>query len=546
MKTFNRFFIMSAFLGIMFTSASYTQDVTWQKTLGGTDYERVESIQQTTDGGYIFVGYTDSNNGDVSGNHPDTYSGGNSWDVWVVKLDSLGNIQWQKSLGGSGYDEGASIIQTADGGYIFAGTTTSDDGDVSGYHGGEDVWIVKLSTTGDLVWQKCYGGSSEDGVYSIRQTTDGGYIFAGLTTSDDGDLLGQGFHGLEDMWVVKLDSLGNIQWQKSLGGSTGYGPLGSMARSVQQTIDGGYIVAGTTYANDGDVSGNHGGGDVWIVRLSATGAVVWSKCYGGTAQDVATWIRQTSDGGYIITGGTHSNDGDVTGGIYHGACDVWVIKLDSSADIVWNKVIGGSNDDNSYSVEQTTDGGYIVMADTSSIDGDITGLNDHGGGDALVIKLSATGDVVWKKCYGGSLEDYGYSMVQTSDSGYVFGGVSASVDGDLQGQGNHGVEDAWIVKLADVTSSIEPLTVASYRKILVYPNPTHGFVTIKGLDNMVDITIKITNYVGQLIYENSLEFNNPSLDFSGYRNGLYTIIVSGKDKKTGKKIISKPEKIIKN
>ena len=213
-------------------------EVPWRKQ------DESHSIQQTADGGYVVAGYANSNDGDVSGNHGD-------FDYWIVKLDQSGNLVWQKCLGGSNKEEAWSIRQTADGGYVVAGRTYSNDGDVRGNHGDGDYWVVKLDASGNLVWQKCLGGSNNDEARSIQQTADGGYVVAGHTNSNDGDVRGN--HGDDDYWVVKLDASGNLVWQKCLGGSKD-----EYAQSVQQTADGGYVVAGYTYSNDGDVSGNHG------------------------------------------------------------------------------------------------------------------------------------------------------------------------------------------------------------------------------------------------------------------------------------------------
>ena len=230
--------------------------ITWQKCLGGSDVEKGNSIQKTSDGGYILVGETSSDNGDVSGNHGST-------DVWLVKLTSLGAIEWQKCLGGSLIELCSSIQQTSDGGYILTGDTQSNNGDVSGNLGNYDAWVVKLTSEGVIEWQKCFGGSLDDAGRSIQQTTDGGYILNGHTGSNFGDV--SGIHEDYDAWVVKLTSLGVIQWQKCLGGnSTDYG------RNIQQTSDGGYILTGRTLSNDGDVSGNHGNYEAWVVKLSST------------------------------------------------------------------------------------------------------------------------------------------------------------------------------------------------------------------------------------------------------------------------------------
>jgi PKD repeat protein len=302
--------------------------IQWQKSIGGTDSDFANDIEQTSDGGYIITGYTYSNNGDISGIHYYGYS-----DCLVLKLDSVGNIIWQKCLGGTSNDEGWSIKQTTDDGYIVAGVSNSIDGDITNHHGtigNKDCWIARLNATGDIIWQKSLGGTSDDKAYSIKQTSDGGYIFCGYTLSFDGDVLGH--HGSisnEDYWVVKMDSLGNYQWQKCLGG-TG---ANEVAISIKQTTDNDYIIAGNTPCNDDDVTNNHGGQDYWVIKLSESGVLEWQKTLGGLGADYATFIDYNSSNEFIIAGRTNSpNSGDVSGRHFDmfntGNYDFWVVKLE--------------------------------------------------------------------------------------------------------------------------------------------------------------------------------------------------------------------------
>ena len=298
-------------------SLSAQVEIEWQRCLGGTGNDGANSIQQTTNVGYIVAGNSHSNDGDISGNH----GGG---DIWVIKIDHQGNIQWQKCLGGTG-DEGGSIQQTNDGGYIAAGTTNSNDGDVSGNKGGNDGWLVKLDSTGNITWQKCLGGSGGEQSHTIAKTNDGGCIVSGWSGSDDGDVGGN--YGTNDVWVVnwdywvmKLDSSGNITWKKCLGG-TGQ----DQGYCVAKTSDGGCLVGGYCLSNNGQVSGNNGGGDIWLAKLDSSGSLSWQKCLGGTNAENVASIQQTSDGGYVLAGYAFSNNGDVSGN--HGGQDYWVVKL---------------------------------------------------------------------------------------------------------------------------------------------------------------------------------------------------------------------------
>jgi hypothetical protein len=283
--------------------------IEWRKSLGGTKNDEATAVQLTSDGGYIVAGISYSFNNDAT----------NNYDYWIVKLTSSGIVEWQKNFGGSKHEFARAIRQTEDGGYIVAGRTDSNDRDVTGNHGDFDCWIIKLTADGDLMWQKTLGGGNGDEARDVQRTSDGGYIVVGATNSIDGDVTNT--HGLhDDFWIVKLNNNGDIEWQKTLGG------FGSDAAfSIQNTSDNGYIVAGHAISNDGNVTGNHGHFDYWVVKLNNNGDLEWQKCLGGSNRDDAHTIQQTKDGGYIVCGYSSSNNGDVTGN--YGKTDYWIAKL---------------------------------------------------------------------------------------------------------------------------------------------------------------------------------------------------------------------------
>ena len=417
-------------------------------------------------------------------------------------------IEWQKCLGGSNDDWAYSIQQTSDSGFIVAGYTESSNGDVSGNHGAYDYWVVKLNSSGDILWQICLGGTNVDVAYSIQQTSDEGFIVAGYTCSNEGDVSGN--HGNSDYWVVKLNSSGTIEWQKCLGGTDG-----DYANSIQQTSDGGFIVAGQTYSNDGDVSGNHGGSDAWVVKLNSSGNIEWQKCLGGTSEDIAYSIQQTSDGGFIVAGETLSNDGDVSGN--HGGRDAWVVKLNSSGDIIWKKCLGGTDHDFAYSIQQTSDGGFIVAGYTNSNDGDVSG--NHGSKDYWVVKLNSSGTIEWQKCLGGTGWDWENSIQQTSDGGFIVAGYTNSNDGDVSG--NHGSKDYWVVKLTNEPDRINE--IENYNLFSIYPNPftEHAIITFDNPTNekyrllIIDVTGKVVMEINE-IYGNTVEIDGSNLSAGVY------------------------------
>ncbi|MCD2421815.1 hypothetical protein LQ567_03520 [Niabella pedocola] len=333
--------------------------VQWQKSLGGSGDDRAYCIKSCSDGGYIVAGSSGSAgavNGDVTGNH-------GSLDYWVVKLKNDGTIDWQKSLGGSGADIASAVAPSNDGGYIVAGYSNSTDGDVTGNQGGNDYWVVKLDAAGNIAWQKSMGGSKTDRAQSVLVVSDG-YIVAGYSQSTDGDVgVTQGSY---DGWVVKLDNSGNVLWKQKMGG-----PGWDDIYSIQATADGGFIVAGSSESKTGDFAGNHGSADYWIVKLDTNGNVVWQKLLGGTGAEYATFIQCTDDGGYIVSGYTNSaNSGDV--GANHGGIDCWIIKLDGMGIVQWQKMLGGPGNDNANCVQPAADGGYIIGGYSAATGGDVT------------------------------------------------------------------------------------------------------------------------------------------------------------------------------
>lgn len=406
--------------------------IEWQKSYGGTKLETASCIIQTNDSGYIMTGATLSNNGDVSGNHGTDYG-----DVWVVKIDSIGKIQWQKCLGGSGEEYVYSIKQTKDGGYILAGGSMySYNGDVSGNHGEMDAWIIKLNASGNIEWQKSFGGSYGDAATCIRQTAEGGYIFAGSTTSNNGDV--SGLHSnASDFWIVKITDTGIIEWQKCLGGSDA-----ENANAIEITNDGGYIITGPTSSNDGDVTSNHGSRDYWVVKVNATGVIQWQKCLGGSGEEISYSVKQCFDGGFIVAGQTYqSADGDVSGN--NGNSDYWIVKLYGNGNLQWQKCFGGTDFEEAHTIATTFDGGYIVGGSSLSKNGNAT--SNNGLFDYWLIQLNNTGNLVWQKSIGGSNFDEAFSIQQTKDTGYIVVGSSSSNDKDVTG--NHGQADFWVVKL---------------------------------------------------------------------------------------------------
>jgi len=324
--------------GVYVVKLDANGNLQWTKTIGGKIWEEGKSLIQTSDGGYAIAGYTES-------------FGAGKMDVYVIKLDASGNLQWTKTIGGKIWEEGKSLIQTSDGGYAIAGYTYSFDTE------DWDVYVVKLDAHGNLQWTKTIGGKSDDNGHSLIQTSDGGYAIAGETESFGA--------GGKDVYVVKLDAHGNLQWTKTIGG-----PKDDRGTSLIRTSDGGYAIAGYTS------SFGAGEWDVYVVKLDAHGNLQWTKTIGGPGYEIGFSLIQTSDGGYAIAGKTNSFGA--------GDYDVYVVKLDAHGNLQWTKTIGGENEDLGLSLIQTSDGGYAIAGKTESF-----GI---GGDDVYVVKLDKNGN----------------------------------------------------------------------------------------------------------------------------------------------------------
>jgi hypothetical protein len=416
---------------------------------GGSGSEVNQSMTvPTPDGGYIMLGYTTTSG--INGNFTDVSRG--SSDAWVVKMDAIGKITWQKRFGGSANETEGSIANTSDGGYIMAITTASTaSGDITGTnHGNFDVWIVKLTNTGDISWQQMYGGNRNEIVTAIHQTADGGYIFLATSASSaTGNVTGTNHGALPttDLWIVKLNATGGIAWQQLYGGTNN-----ETASDIKQTAEGGYIVLSNTLSTTGgNITGvNKGGLDTWVLKLNATGGITWQQLLGGTQSDGLYGIVQTTDGGYIMAGNTYSSaSGNVTG-TNHGDFDLWIVKLNATGGITWQQLYGGSALEtcNGNIIQQTPEGGYIIVGTTqSSASGNVTGTK-LGFSDFWVLKLTATGTITWQKLYGGADGSENAWSIAVAPGGYIVSGsTSASATGSVFDSTNGGVGDFWVFKI---------------------------------------------------------------------------------------------------
>jgi hypothetical protein len=458
MKKFLLLFLILNFQFSIFNSLSAQNPLAkmWDFRFGGYGMDDLTSFQETKDGGYILGGVSFSG---ANGNKSQSTWGQD--DYWIVKLDSVGNKQWDKDFGGTGEEYLSSVWQTNDGGYILGGKSRSG---ISGNKtqacwGDWDYWIVKIDSNGNVQWDKTFGGFGVDNITSLQETKDKGYILNGYSNSGIGGDKTQANWGIWDYWIVKTDSLGNKQWDKDFGGTDA-----DVSNSIIQTSDGGYILGGISSSNiSGDKTQNTwGSSDFWIVKIDSAGSVEWDKDFGGTSADDLNSIQQTIDGGFILGGVSMSGIGGNKTQPTWGVWDYWIVKTDSLGINQWDNDFGGSDmEDFVGNIIQTLDRGYLICGlSESQISGDKS-ENNLGQGQAWIVKTDSNGIFKWDKTIFTipEIKVFPYAL-QTKGGCYTVAAGSRAGIGGYKTQANWDITnssyDFWIVKFCDSTI-VQPL-----------------------------------------------------------------------------------------
>jgi len=472
------------YMGIQAQSPS----IEWQKCIGGSDDDYATSIIQTSDGGYITVGNAKSSDFDFEGN-PYLSS------IWVVKLSNDGEIEWKKLLGGGFMSK---IIQNTKGNYIISATTLTY------------AWIAEIDNMGNLIWQKSYGGSNLNDLNSIIQTPEGGYLFVGQTASMDGDLENINIPPYKMGWIVKIDSIGTIEWQKMVGGT-----IYEKLNNVTLTSDNGYIIAGMATSNGGDVQGNNWFECAWILKLNSNTIIEWQKCIGSDTYNQAKDIKQCSDGGYIVACDKNHDYADNRDG--------FIVKLSATGTIEWQTEVGGNSDDFLTSIIETSDGGIIVGGTTESWSGDVP-LPSYGFQDCWIVKLSNSGNIQWQRRFGGNDFDYLRSIEQTNDNGFIFAGGAKSRSNDVIGLHSTGLytfyTDMWIVKLSP---NVYAKQFNVEDNINIYPNPATNILNIEVNANLLNEPLNICTIHGQIVYSEIIDSELFQIKVNQLSKGIYFI-----------------------
>jgi len=508
---------------VLVCSSSLLAQSPFQKTYGSINGNEANAVITTSAGGYGIAGWYD-------------VEGLFTAEFYLIITNSVGDTLWTRTYGeksdttgnfinGSG-NEGYNLLQTADNGFLFVGERHQFAG------GQSDAYAVRVDSLGELLWAKTYGGSDNDYALAAEQTADGGFVFGGFTESYGA--------GIRDMYLFKTDHMGEILWTRTYGG----GSIDA-AFDMQQTSDGGFILAGYTFSFSGS-------SDIYVIRTDSEGAVLWQKTYGGELNDIGNAIIQTQDDGFIICGETESFD--------VGNVDVYLLKINGDGDVDWAKTYGGSDFESGKSIVESTEGGYMVAGYTRSF--------GSGGEDFYLIKTDESGDLVWANTYGGAQDDAARSIKQTTDQGYIVAGYTKSFgigfsdiyliktnslgdSGCNQDDTNTEVTD--VVTTVNTVNSIvqdgggtlEPNTRVGYTntglsnpcdiidntkeiahepRFRLFPNPTRQYLTLEpiGSDGYATKQIFIYDILGQELLSDSKNDNN-RIDISSLPNGVFTL-----------------------
>lgn len=526
-----------------FIAFSQAPVIEWQKRIGGVDLDIARNMIPTNDNGFFIGGYSKSN---TSYEKTENCRGGG--DYWVLKTDSLGNIEWDKTIGGSQIngdisnenDILKSVLQTPDGGFIISGDSNSEiSSEKTDYcRGNYDYWILKLGNNGYIEWQKTFGGNLAENIATVISTTDGGILIAGSSLSGvSGDKTEECIGG-SDIWLIKLNEDGNILWQKTIGGSES-----DSVNSLVENIDGSIVLAASSSS---PISGNktensRGLSDIWLIKLDQFGAILNQKTIGGSGRDIALKIINSPNGSYIISCESDSPiSGEKTNNC-KGGSDEWILKIDNSFSIIWQHTYGGNNDDLLNGLIRCNDGGYLISGSSRS------GISEDkttpllGYTDAWMLKLDNNGFIEWQKSIGGTSpgiyngQDWLSSIAQLISGSYVlFGGTDSNISGNIT-EFPRGLTDYWLVKLY-----AENLSTNQNQQLdnIWIKNPIKNSLEINTNYAIQNASIKVKDMLGKELFSTSNVSINGSLEIPvSLFNGVYLVTISNNGNSVTKKIV---------
>ncbi|WP_445453144.1 T9SS type A sorting domain-containing protein [Flavobacterium sp. 25HG05S-40] len=546
-------FLCCVSLFICNCNASFSQDILWEKSYGGKHADYLFDIIPTPDNGFILAGSslskktgskTEDNRGDL--------------DYWVWKMDEKGELDWQKTFGGSGQDILRKITLTNDGGFLLAGSSDSEEGldKKDKCRGDSDFWIIKLNAKGGEEWQKTIGGIGLDDLNCIEKTDDGGFIIGGSSSSNMSGEKTQNSYGNLDYWVLKIDSKGQIVWQQTFGGK-----YSDELRSISITPDEGLIIGGSSNSPEtgNKTQKNIGESDYWVIKLDKDGIQQWQKNIGGTGDDQLYIVHTSIDGNYILGGNSSSERGEDKRSSNKSGTDFWVLKLDKETrEILWQETYNFSKTDVLTSLVENNDktiliGGYaqgeivenkkpIKQSKKTLVKKEINQEDPKvkkGTDDFIALKITEKGEELWRKNVGSDGQDILRKVIESRDGGYLMAGTSKTilnVDGGVKATGDKstgfGNNDFWVVKLKDKKKpKVEKkLLEAVPNPATDYTNVIVGYQYSRGIAILVDIA-------GHILQQFDIKESTIPIDLNGLPEGIYIVNIKTDIQENSVKII---------
>jgi uncharacterized repeat protein (TIGR01451 family) len=524
-----KYFLITTIICLNYSFLFSQVAVKWTKNFGGTGDDQVGIVTNYYDApDHSIIKTNDGGYASVgysTSSDIDVASNNGAEDILLIKTDQDGNKLWSKSYGGSSQDLVTSIVQTSDGGFAITGMTSSSDNIFSGNKGGMDVYIIRTDSIGNIIWTKLYGGTNDESSYSILEASNGDLVVGGFTASNDSDITTV-THGGTDYWFLRVSSNGTVINSATYGGS-----FDEWLNSMCKSPDGGFLLCGWTTSSDFDVTSFFGGRDYWVVKIDSNGVKQWEHSYGASGNDWAASVISINNG-YVITGA--SNSGIVTGSSY-GGTDIYTVAIDTIGNVIWQNQFGGSGNDESYEVIHTMDNGYALIGASISDDGQIVG--NFGIFDFMICKLDSGGNTLWTKSLGGSALDWPVSAVEANNGDIIAFGSTASNDYYIHT--NYGGWDLWMTCLTNNFNVVSGRYYTDLNSNNLYdagdvPNVSklitdtisHQYAFTDTSGNYLLYLVDTGNY---FVNANSLLYhiNSPS-DYSGYF-GTLNNVDTGKD-----------------
>ena len=474
-------------------------NIDWQSCFGGSEWDYANDIL-AVDGGYLIAGVSASSDGDISFSH-------GVGDGWLIKVSNTGELLWEKTFGGSSSENFYRIFPASQNTYFIIASSSSSDGDISNdpYPDSGDLWLLKIDAEGNIIWEEIFGGTGWEQIPTGVTTSDGGLVALVWSSSGDGDV--SNHFGLWDAWMIKVNSDGEKQWDFTLGS-----PGQDVGQAIIQTSDGGFLVGVSAQLFEGGnitcTPHNDEYSEAIIVKLDANLNIEWDRCYGGSQSEAVTDLKELNDG-YLIGANSFSNDGDVSGN--HGNSDIWIIKVDFDGNVIWQKCLGGSDYEDVRKTFINEFEEILIIGNTFSFDGDVSGNHSISGdySDIWIVNIDSDGDLLWQQCFGGIAdEEIHFGFHHISENNFVIAGYTnngPSYDVGCTPYGGNGDRDFWVFEVKDTTVSLQEQP-AQVSALTTYPNPAKDYVCFerKGKESSCRMEIGIYSASGLSVRELTL------------------------------------------